>query len=93
MLRASFGIPFVRACSSLSRSQLAGASSILQRASLFPMARSLLNSSNLITPAFTRGFKVKTAVKKFCSDCYIVRRKGRVYVYCKSNKKHKQRQG
>ncbi|XDT29171.1 Ribosomal protein L36 [Nakaseomyces glabratus] len=42
---------------------------------------------------FNRGFKVRTSVKKMCSDCYIVRRKGRVYVYCKSNKKHKQRQG
>lgn len=44
-------------------------------------------------PTLTRGFKVRTSVKKFCTDCYIVRRKGRVYVYCKSNKKHKQRQG
>ena len=40
-----------------------------------------------------RGFKVRTSVKKMCKDCYIVRRKGRVYVYCKSNHKHKQRQG
>lgn len=40
-----------------------------------------------------QSFKVRSAVKKFCADCYIVRRKGRVYVYCKSNKKHKQRQG
>lgn len=40
-----------------------------------------------------RGFKVRTSVKKFCKDCYMVRRKGRVYVYCKSNGKHKQRQG
>lgn len=56
--------------------------------SLFP--RPLMN---LITPGLVRGFKVKTAVKKFCNDCYMVRRKGRIYVYCKSNKKHKQRQG
>ncbi|QLL32861.1 hypothetical protein HG536_0D03830 [Torulaspora globosa] len=47
----------------------------------------------LMTPFLTRGFKVRTSVKKFCNDCYIVRRKGRVYVYCKSNGKHKQRQG
>lgn len=46
-----------------------------------------------LTPCLSRGFKVRTSVKKFCSDCYIVRRKGRVYVYCKSNGKHKQRQG
>lgn len=47
----------------------------------------------MINPPLVRGFKVRTAIKKFCSDCYMVRRKGRVYVYCKSNKKHKQRQG
>ncbi|CCD25543.1 mitochondrial 54S ribosomal protein bL36m NDAI_0F02250 [Naumovozyma dairenensis CBS 421] len=40
-----------------------------------------------------RGFKVRTSVKKFCAHCYVVRRKGRVYIYCKSNPKHKQRQG
>lgn len=40
-----------------------------------------------------RCFKVRTSVKKMCSDCFIVKRKGRVYVYCKSNAKHKQRQG
>lgn len=40
-----------------------------------------------------RGMKVGASVKKYCSHCYIVRRKGRVYVYCKSNPRHKQRQG
>ncbi|CCK72897.1 mitochondrial 54S ribosomal protein bL36m KNAG_0M00440 [Huiozyma naganishii CBS 8797] len=40
-----------------------------------------------------RGFKVRSSLKKFCKDCYFVRRKGRVYVYCKANHKHKQRQG
>jgi large subunit ribosomal protein L36 len=37
--------------------------------------------------------KVKPSVKKICKDCKIVRRKGRVYVVCKANAKHKQRQG
>ncbi|MDD3647368.1 MAG: 50S ribosomal protein L36 [Candidatus Dojkabacteria bacterium] len=37
--------------------------------------------------------KVKSSVKKRCEHCYIARRKGRVYVYCKRNPKHKQRQG
>ncbi|CAN3355092.1 large ribosomal subunit protein bL36m [Diutina catenulata] len=40
-----------------------------------------------------RGFKVRTSVKKFCNSCYLVRRRGKVYVYCKANGKHKQRQG
>lgn len=49
------------------------------------------SATTLLMPM--RTFKVRTSVKKFCKDCYMVRRKGRVYVYCKSNGKHKQRQG
>ena len=37
--------------------------------------------------------KVKSAVKRMCEHCYMVRRKKRLYVYCKKNPKHKQRQG
>ena len=37
--------------------------------------------------------KVKSAVRKLCEACRIVRRKGRVYVVCKRNPRHKQRQG
>lgn len=37
--------------------------------------------------------KVRSSVKARCKDCYVVRRKNRLYVYCKSNPKHKQRQG
>ncbi len=37
--------------------------------------------------------KVRASVKKICPDCYVVKRKARVYVYCKKNPKHKQRQG
>lgn len=40
----------------------------------------------------SRSYKIRTAVKKFCSECYIARRKGRVYVLCKANPKHKQKQ-
>lgn len=36
--------------------------------------------------------KVRASVKKMCSDCKIIKRKGIVRVTCK-NKKHKQRQG
>ncbi len=36
--------------------------------------------------------KVRASVKKMCSKCEIVKRKGRVHVIC-SNPKHKQRQG
>lgn len=62
------------------------ASSILQR-------QVTGTTFGIIQPALARGFKVRTSVKKLCNDCYVVRRKGKVYVYCKTNQKHKQRQG
>ncbi len=37
--------------------------------------------------------KVRTSVRVMCKDCRIVRRKGIVRVLCKSNPRHKQRQG
>ncbi len=36
--------------------------------------------------------KVRSSVKKFCENCKIIKRKGRVRVICK-NPRHKQRQG
>ncbi|MDE2019441.1 MAG: 50S ribosomal protein L36 [Patescibacteria group bacterium] len=36
--------------------------------------------------------KVRSSVKKICTSCQIVKRRGRIYVVCK-NPKHKQRQG
>ncbi|WVR03302.1 50S ribosomal protein L36 [Kwoniella sp. DSM 27419] len=40
-----------------------------------------------------RGMKVRSSVKKFCDGCSVVKRKGRIYVICSKNPKHKQRQG
>ncbi|MDO8555298.1 MAG: 50S ribosomal protein L36 [bacterium] len=37
--------------------------------------------------------KVRVSVKKICRDCAVVRRRGRIFVVCKKNPKHKQRQG
>lgn len=34
--------------------------------------------------------KVKSAVSLICRGCQFVRRKGRVYVVCRDNQKHKQ---
>ncbi|MFZ1986608.1 MAG: 50S ribosomal protein L36 [Desulfatitalea sp.] len=36
--------------------------------------------------------KVRTSVKKICSKCKVVRRKGVIRIICE-NKRHKQRQG
>jgi len=43
--------------------------------------------------ALTRGMKVRSSVKVMCDGCSIVIRKGRVYVICSKDPKHKQRQG
>ncbi|ORY31970.1 ribosomal protein L36-domain-containing protein [Naematelia encephala] len=41
-----------------------------------------------------RGMKVRSAIKRMCEDCSIVKRRyGTLYVICKKNPKHKQRQG
>ncbi|KAF5190855.1 50S ribosomal protein L36 [Thalictrum thalictroides] len=37
--------------------------------------------------------KVRSSVKKMCEFCKTVKRRGRVYVICSANPKHKQRQG
>lgn len=37
--------------------------------------------------------KVRASVKKICAHCKVVRRRGKVYIICPSNPKHKQRQG
>lgn len=37
--------------------------------------------------------KVRSSVKKLCEFCRSVKRRGKVYILCPSNPKHKQRQG
>ncbi|MCH8244702.1 50S ribosomal protein L36 [Patescibacteria group bacterium] len=37
--------------------------------------------------------KVRSTIKKICKDCTIVKRERKLYVICKKNPKHKQRQG
>ena len=37
--------------------------------------------------------KIKSAVKLLCQHCYMVRRRGRLYVRCTKSPRHKQRQG
>ena len=55
----------------------------------------LKGSSSANLPNFIGGkkvMKVRASVKKICSECRILKRKGVVRVTCK-NAKHKQRQG
>ncbi|MDP6251089.1 MAG: 50S ribosomal protein L36 [Verrucomicrobiota bacterium] len=37
--------------------------------------------------------KVRASVKRLCEHCRVIRRKGVVRIICKSNPRHKQRQG
>jgi large subunit ribosomal protein L36 len=40
--------------------------------------------------------KVRSSIKKMCEGrggCQVIIRKGRRYIYCQKNPKHKQRQG
>lgn len=39
------------------------------------------------------NMKVNPSVKPICDHCKVIRRNGRVMVICKSNPRHKQRQG
>ncbi|SPO23758.1 uncharacterized protein UTRI_03728_B [Ustilago trichophora] len=65
--------------------------------------KSLASSSRIVVPAAQsssvmakslehqqRGMKVRSSVKKFCDGCSVVRRKGRLYVICSKDPKHKQ---
>ncbi|KAK2506493.1 hypothetical protein MC885_008340 [Smutsia gigantea] len=38
------------------------------------------------------GFKTKGVLRKRCRDCYRVKRRGRWFIYCATNPRHKQRQ-
>lgn len=39
------------------------------------------------------GMKTKSALKRRCKDCFVVRRRGALFVFCKTHPRHKQRQG
>ncbi|XP_051467399.1 39S ribosomal protein L36, mitochondrial [Apus apus] len=44
-----------------------------------------------LPPPLLAGLKTKTALRRRCKDCFVVRRRGRLYVLCKANPRHKQR--
>jgi large subunit ribosomal protein L36 len=37
--------------------------------------------------------KVRASVRRICEKCKVVSRKGKIYVICSANPRHKQRQG
>ncbi|KAI0348091.1 hypothetical protein BDW22DRAFT_54144 [Trametopsis cervina] len=48
------------------------------------------NIGQACTPPLARGMKVRASVKRMCDGCSVVKRKGRVYIICSKNPKHKQ---
>ncbi|KAI6783273.1 50S ribosomal protein-like protein [Emericellopsis cladophorae] len=64
-----------------------------------PAMRPMLGGVMAQVQQQTRGMKVHSSVKKRCEHCKVVRRKGGkrhngyLYIICKSNPRHKQRQG
>lgn len=59
----------------------------LSRLTAKQSTNSIQTSTNLMQK---RGMKVRSAVRKFCDSCSIVKRKGKLYVICSANPKHKQ---
>ncbi|KAI9509082.1 ribosomal protein L36-domain-containing protein, partial [Russula earlei] len=43
-----------------------------------------------MAPSIARAMKVRSSVKIMCDGCNVVRRKGRVYILCEKNPRHKQ---
>lgn len=37
--------------------------------------------------------KVRSSIKKLCEYCHVIKRKGNLFIICKKNLKHKQKQG
>ncbi|KAM0440945.1 hypothetical protein ACHAPT_000248 [Fusarium lateritium] len=71
-----------------------GVSSFFAGPSVAPISRAL--GGGMMQQ--TRGMKVHSSVKKRCEHCKVVRRKagkrhnGYLYIICKANPRHKQRQ-
>ncbi|KAI8884167.1 hypothetical protein K501DRAFT_284984 [Backusella circina FSU 941] len=61
--------------------------------SQFTRSPTAWQSTNPTMLTFVRTMKVRSSVKKMCDGCSTVRRRGKLFVTCSKNKKHKQRQG
>ncbi|SOV08931.1 uncharacterized protein UDID_04627 [Ustilago sp. UG-2017a] len=75
----------VRCCSSSSCSTILKAATTSSSRVAAPVATALG-----LMEQQQRGMKVRSSVKKFCDGCSVVRRKGRLYVICSKDPKHKQ---
>ncbi|KAJ7783761.1 ribosomal protein L36-domain-containing protein [Mycena maculata] len=71
---------------------LASSRTLLSRARFFSLPRAIQHPVNtaIRSPDLARGMKVRASIKPMCEGCAVVRRKGRLYVICSKNPKHKQ---
>ncbi|KAI9460607.1 ribosomal protein L36-domain-containing protein [Lactarius psammicola] len=77
------------------RALLSSSRPLLSRAKL-PRLSSTPHLHHVTPPtpiSLSRGMKIRSSVKVMCDGCNVVRRKGRVYILCTKNPRHKQRQG
>ena len=77
------------------RALLSSSRPLLSRAKL-PRFSSIPHLHHVTPPApifLNRGMKVRSSVKIMCDGCNVVRRKGRVYILCTKNPRHKQVSG
>uniref|UniRef100_A0A8C3GPF2 Ribosomal protein n=1 Tax=Cairina moschata TaxID=8855 RepID=A0A8C3GPF2_CAIMO len=96
-LLARAAVPLCRLCRSPFSSLAAGgrppwvaaASALWKRAAAPPALPAGPALPGLLRLA--AGLKTKTTLRRRCKDCFVVRRRGRLYVCCKSNPRHKQR--
>ncbi|KAI8052546.1 ribosomal protein L36-domain-containing protein [Syncephalis plumigaleata] len=65
----------------------------LTRSAIMATTTPLLTFSMFGMLGQIRGMKVRASIKKRCDGCSIVRRRGRRFVICSRDKRHKQRQG
>ncbi|TFK57104.1 hypothetical protein OE88DRAFT_98837 [Heliocybe sulcata] len=79
------------------RALLASSRPLLTRTRLASIRSLVPHVHNHAAPALahpaqllTRGMKVRSSIKVMCDGCKIVRRKGRLYVICSNDPKHKQ---
>lgn len=82
-----------RFCSSSSSSTLLKEAAPKFLASSSRISAPVAQSSSAVVKSVEhqqRGMKVRSSVKKFCDGCSVVRRKGRLYVICSKDPKHKQ---
>lgn len=55
-----------------------------------PTRPSTVSGGSSLVGSQSRGMKVRSAIKKYCDACSIVKRQGTVFVICSKDPKHKQ---